>query len=73
MKLADLLNEGAGDTETIRRLIMSGQIRIPVDPESGMPTPSYPDAWKDFFEGEKDYGVNLDGVDWESIHGEFYV
>ena len=73
MKLTDLINESAGDTETIRRLILSGKVRIPLDPETEMPMPSYPEGWKEFFEGAKDYGVDLDAVDWDYIHGEFYV
>lgn len=71
MKLVDIV-ESAGDTEAIKRLILSGAVRIPLDPETEMPAPSYPEAWKEFFEGEHDYGVNLDEVDWDLIHGEFY-
>ena len=73
MKLSDILVEGLGDTETIRRLITSGQIRIPSNPETGMPTPSSPEAWKEFFEGEHEQGVDFGAVDWDAIHEEFYV
>jgi hypothetical protein len=73
MRLDDILIEGAGDTKTIVRLITSGKVQIPRDPETQMPTLGTPEAWKDFFEGEHDYGVDLDGVDWDYIHGEFYV
>lgn len=73
MRLNEILNESENDTDVIRRLIQSGRVRIPLDSETDMPVPSYPEAWKDFFEGEKDYGANLDAVDWEPIHREFYV
>lgn len=73
MKLSDILVESADDTDTIFRLITNGTVDIPRDPETGMPSLSTPMDWKDFFEGENDYGVDLNAVDWGLVHRDFYV
>ena len=75
MKIADILFEAreSTDTDIIVRLISTGVVKIPLNPETQMPVPSHPAAWKDFFEGEDDYGVNLDAVDWGRIHRDFYA
>lgn len=74
MKISDLFESNiSDDTQAIMRLITNGMVKIPLDPETQMPQPSHPTAWKEFFEGERDYGVNLNAVDWGLIHRDFYV
>lgn len=59
------------ETQKVINLLKSNKIKIPLNKDQH-PVPSYPEAWKEWLEGEADYGIDFDAVNWEKIHREFY-